>query len=219
MPLMTNKNKPTRRVSVPSKLNFRFPFSHFSGVDVEKAVVARPTMRPAEKRRALGCLGQNSGYIFLFCVFIAFMKTGLYAGHNNQKVPTYVDPSDPDSKWLPEVNTMLPFSGDGRPKSSIEEHPIPKLMEVAEAQFRKKLAGQSTTLKAAVAEYKKRYKRKPPKGFDEWWSFAQKHGVKMVDEYDGLVKDLAPFWELSGQELRRRAVQVSQFRSFCLNRD
>jgi hypothetical protein len=31
----------------------------------------------------------------------------------------------------------------------------------------------------------------------------------MVDEYDGLMDDLAPFGALSEKELRRRALQVS----------
>ena len=91
----------------------------------------------------------------------------------------------------------------------IYTHAIPKLMEDAEAQFRKKVSKQSQTLSAAVTEYKRRYKRPPPRGFDKWWSFAQKNSVLLVDEYDGLVDDLAPFWQLSGEEFRRRAVQAS----------
>jgi hypothetical protein len=84
-------------------------------------------------------------------------------------------------------------------------------MADAETNFRKLLSKQSRSLKAAVKEYKKRYHRDPPKGFDKWWKFVVDNKVKMVDEYDGLVEDLAPFWEISGEELRRRAGQV------CLN--
>ncbi|KAF9462250.1 hypothetical protein BDZ94DRAFT_1166281 [Collybia nuda] len=141
------------------------------------------------------------------------MQTGLYAGRNNKVSPKHSEATESDSQWLPDANTLLPFSTSGRPKSSIDEHPIPKLMDAAETEFRKKLGGQSKTLKAAVTEYKKRYNRNPPKGFDEWWDFAQEHDVKMVDEYDGLVKDLAPFWELSGEELRRRTLQVGELPS------
>ncbi|KAF8153340.1 hypothetical protein B0H34DRAFT_784438 [Crassisporium funariophilum] len=91
-------------------------------------------------------------------------------------------------------------------------------MEEAEAKYRKKLGGQSKTLKAAVAEYRHRYRRAPPKGFDEWWKFAQKYDVKMIDEYDGLIDDLKPFWELSGEEIRRRAAQVGELPSIDLVR-
>jgi hypothetical protein len=82
-------------------------------------------------------------------------------------------------------------------------------MEEAEERYRNKLSRQSKSLKKAVAEYKRRYKRPPPKGFDEWWSFARRNDVRLVDEYDGLMEDLEPFWNLGGAELRRRASQVS----------
>lgn len=50
----------------------------------------------------------------------------------------------------------------------------------------------------------------PPKGFDDWFAFAQANDVKIIDEYDSLVNDLAPFWNLPGEEVRRRAQQVSR---------
>lgn len=87
-------------------------------------------------------------------------------------------------------------------------HPIPKLMAEAQMKFKKMVTGQSKTLVEAVQEYKRRYGRNPPKGFDEWFEFAKENGVKIIDEYDQLVRDLEPFWGVSGEELRRRAVQV-----------
>jgi len=95
-----------------------------------------------------------------------------------------------------------------------EEHPIPKLIEEAESKYEEKLQRQSKTLEDAVAEYQRQYRWELPKGFDEWWDFAQKYDVKMVDEYDGLMADLAPFSELSGEEVRRRAAQVSLLYSY-----
>lgn len=89
-----------------------------------------------------------------------------------------------------------------------KEHPIPKLMREAEEKFNAKLARQSKTLEAAVAEYRRRYNRHPPKGFDEWWEFAKKFDFKMVDEFDILMEDMAPFYELPGIEVRRRVSQV-----------
>ena len=77
-------------------------------------------------------------------------------------------------------------------------------MADAEKNFKKLLSRQSTTLKKAVAEYNRRYGRNPPKGFDQWWDFAQKHNVKIVDDYDTLFEDLAPFWDMSGEEFRSR---------------
>lgn len=95
-------------------------------------------------------------------------------------------------------------------KSKVEEvmHPIPQLMHDAQVKFRAKIVKQSKTLAAAVKEYRARYKRDPPKGFDEWFQFAQDNKVRIIDEYDGLMNDLDPFWSLSGEELRRRALQA-----------
>ncbi|KAJ3817769.1 hypothetical protein F5880DRAFT_1492406 [Lentinula raphanica] len=85
-------------------------------------------------------------------------------------------------------------------------HPITRLMSLAESQFRSKLARQSQTLEAAINEYQHRYSMRPPKGFDRWWAFAREHEIVMVDEYDGLMRDLRPFYELrgGGEEVRRR---------------
>ncbi|KAH6891741.1 capsular associated protein [Coprinopsis sp. MPI-PUGE-AT-0042] len=81
---------------------------------------------------------------------------------------------------------------------TVQQHPIPQLMEEAQRKFSDKLARQSKTLSDAVVEYRRRYKREPPKGFDDWWEFAKRFNVQMVDEYDILMEDLAPFYDLSG---------------------
>jgi hypothetical protein len=92
---------------------------------------------------------------------------------------------------------------------SYSEHPISKLMAEAEETFRKRLSGQSKTLEDAVIEYRRRYGREPPRGFGEWWQFAQEHDVKLVDDFDAIHEDLAPFWNMSGAEFRDRAFEVS----------
>lgn len=91
-------------------------------------------------------------------------------------------------------------------------------MQKAEEKYKKKLGSQSKTLEAAVMEYKRRYHRPPPKGFDRWWNFTQENKVKMIDEYDGMIDDLKPFWSLSGEEIRRRSVQVGHLPSINLVR-
>lgn len=47
-------------------------------------------------------------------------------------------------------------------------HPILELIRTAEKEWQKKLDGASRTLGDAVREYKRRYKRAPPLGFDDW---------------------------------------------------
>jgi hypothetical protein len=98
------------------------------------------------------------------------------------------------------------------------EHPIPKLMHDAQIKYDALLARQSTTLESAVEEYKRRYGRKPPKGFDDWYKFAIENDVIIIDEYDQLIDDLRPFWLLSGPEIRRRSVQVGLLPSVDLVR-
>lgn len=47
-------------------------------------------------------------------------------------------------------------------------HPIFELMRRAESQWKTKTVRASKTLRQAVFEYKRRYNRPPPKGFDHW---------------------------------------------------
>lgn len=98
------------------------------------------------------------------------------------------------------------------------QHPIPGLMAKAQRNFAAKVARQSKTLDAAIAEYEKRYKRRPPIGFDEWFQFAQDNNAVMVDEYDQLIRDLEPFWMITGKELRKRCIDVGYLPSVDLVR-
>ncbi|KAJ3995108.1 glycosyltransferase family 90 protein [Lentinula boryana] len=93
-------------------------------------------------------------------------------------------------------------------------------MSLAEERFRTKLSRQSKTLAAAVAEYQRRYAMPPPKGFDKWWEFTQQYEVLMIDEYDGLMRDLEPFYDLKGGgvEFRRRIAAVAGLPSIDLVR-
>ncbi|KAF8576246.1 glycosyltransferase family 90 protein [Ramaria rubella] len=77
------------------------------------------------------------------------------------------------------------------------KHPIFELIERAETQWKRKLKRQSKTLTEAVAEYQRRYKRSPPKGFEIWWDYVQFHKVKLVDEYDSIHNRFQPFWGVS----------------------
>ena len=91
-------------------------------------------------------------------------------------------------------------------------------MDEAEREYREKLKRQSQTLEEGVREYRRRYGRAPPKGFDAWWQFAKKNEAVMVDEYDVISEDLEPFWGMEGQEVRRRALQVGELPSISIVR-
>ncbi|KAJ7770941.1 glycosyl transferase family 90-domain-containing protein [Mycena maculata] len=87
---------------------------------------------------------------------------------------------------------LLEFNPEGN-------HPIFELIRRAEVAWKDKLDRASTTFPQAVSEYRRRYKRDPPKGFDAWWNYVRNHAVQLPDEYDQIYADLEPFW---GIELR-----------------
>ena len=141
----------------------------------------------------------RKSYFFLVALAFVFFQAGLLTGHWST-----------ENDFPKDLTTSSQLSGSSstRLAGNVVEHPIPRLMMNAERQFRALLSRQSRSLRGAVAEYKRRYGRSPPKGFDAWWRFTQENGVKIIDEYDGLVSDLEPFWEMSGAEFRLKAFEV-----------
>lgn len=126
-------------------------------------------------------MDQRRGWTLLTAVFLLFMLAGIFTAHDD--------------------HTQLL-------KRNAREHPITALMADAKVAFTNRLSKQSKTLHEAVAEYKRRYGRNPPHGFDHWWEYAKKNNFKLIDEFDVINEDLAPFWALTGEELRRRVYQV-----------
>lgn len=49
-----------------------------------------------------------------------------------------------------------------------QKHPIPALMRRAKKRWARLKGRQSKTFAEAISEYRKRYGRAPPKGFDRW---------------------------------------------------
>ncbi|KAF8624337.1 hypothetical protein AX17_007165 [Amanita inopinata Kibby_2008] len=219
-PALPNGNKPAPRP------NLALEFSSPTNVpDVERA--GNPVNSDEDFMRAMGkrssqvllaFVSRHSGSIFLFIMVILFVRAGFYASHNRADSAVYhaLHRSRNGHGRVSTPSSLFSSSFAPSNHHTFAQHPIPKLMEDAEAQFKKKLNSQSKTLKAAVAEYKRRYKRNPPKGFDEWFRFAVQNNVKMVDEYNGLMEDLEPFWAISGEELRRRSRQVAALPSIDL---
>lgn len=125
--------------------------------------------------------------------------------------PPYPPPSKPNlhsyrQDGLLEVN----------PKG---KHPIYELIERAEIQWKRKIQKQSKTFEDAVKEYKRRYKRRPPKGFDLWWDYADYYSIQLPDEYDSINKMLSPLWAIRPQTLQRLQRDAeSQFDSFTIGK-
>lgn len=149
--------------------------------------------------------GSKRGTFFIVAVLAVFMQAGLWSARRT------AHETFPDNSLIPKTQSLMSLvKGAARP--TLKEHPIPKLMADAELNFRNLLARQSKTLPEAVAEYKRRFSRDPPKGFNDWWKFIQDNGVLMVDEYNAITEDLEPFWDLSPAEFKLRATLVSDIR-------
>ncbi|GAA5959239.1 hypothetical protein JCM8115_000048 [Rhodotorula mucilaginosa] len=87
-------------------------------------------------------------------------------------------------------------------------HPIHDLINNATREWEAKLARQSKTLVEAVREYKRRYNRNPPKGFDKWFEFAQANSVVLIDEFDQTFNDVLPFWALPPSMIANRSQTI-----------
>ncbi|KAK4702217.1 hypothetical protein P7C70_g4014, partial [Phenoliferia sp. Uapishka_3] len=89
-------------------------------------------------------------------------------------------------------------------------HPIHDLIANATAKWEEKLGRQSKTIGEAVKEYKKRYGRNPPKGFDKWFAFAQSNDVILLDEFDNIARDLLPFWAIPPSVIHERSAVLEE---------
>ena len=105
------------------------------------------------------------------------------------------------SHWMRSHRHISTQSPDEWPLSS---HPVAVLAATAKSQFAKLLDQQSQTLPAAIAEYRRRYRRDPPPGFDKWFDLAQKNAVPFVDEFDIMMQPLEPMWGIPPLDLRVR---------------
>ena len=84
-----------------------------------------------------------------------------------------ITPSDnlltPDRQTRPRVPGRHVYLPNGLLQVNQDApHPIYELMEQAEKDWNRKLERASTTLEQAMREYRRRYHRYPPKGFDLW---------------------------------------------------
>jgi hypothetical protein len=89
-------------------------------------------------------------------------------------------------------------------------HPIARLFVENTETFRLMLESQSQTLERAVLEYKKRYGRAPPPGFDRWFEIAMENEFQLVDEFDTIMDSLEPFWGIDPASLRARIDSAEQ---------
>ncbi|EEB89018.1 hypothetical protein MPER_12940 [Moniliophthora perniciosa FA553] len=141
-----------------------------------------------------------------------FFRVSLTVDQENHQGGSYSQ-DDSQPKVIPEAPEAPPpppppppppghhYRDDGLVEVNPEApHPIFELIKRAEEAWTTKLQTASTSLEEAVGEYKRRYKRKPPKGFDKWR--VGLHDVQLPDEYDQIYHDLEPFWGINPKDLQ-----------------
>lgn len=86
------------------------------------------------------------------------------------------------------------------------QHPMQLLMKDAHQSVEAFEAHESTivNLRDAIADYKSRYRRLPPPGFDHWFNYSLQHDAAIISNFDQIDRDLRPFWNLEPQEIRGR---------------
>ncbi|GAA5960086.1 hypothetical protein JCM21900_003431 [Sporobolomyces salmonicolor] len=89
-------------------------------------------------------------------------------------------------------------------RGAYEAHPIHTLIKEAKLLWKQKNERQSKTYDEADEEYRRRYGREPPDGFETWYYWAKENNVPLLDEYDSIANQVHPFLSLRPSELRRR---------------
>jgi hypothetical protein len=107
-----------------------------------------------------------------------------------------------DVSAIPKSSTKA----SSRPKNDNGYSPeaIKRRIQAAQTQAQALTKNQSTTPEDAVAEYKRRYRRDPPPGFTEWAQFALDHNSKVIDDFDQIDRDLAPYRTAEAQQVFRQ---------------
>lgn len=121
---------------------------------------------------------------FLLVIFIIIVFLFWSPFHKFNSGPRSKDPKEAPNRsqyWNPLANG---HSHQKHVKSSVDKHryrpdgllevnlagshPIYELVAKAKNKWNERLLKASKTLEEAVAEYERRYQRRPPKGFDLW---------------------------------------------------
>lgn len=112
----------------------------------------------------------------------------------------------------PEFHSNGYFLLPQDPLPSHQPHPIQTLIQRAQTEWQNKLSRNSNSLSSCVAEYRSRYHRPPPFGFERWWDYVIKENVILKDEYDQIDHDLRPFLALEPLDLLHRSSVMSNER-------
>ncbi|KAH8689007.1 hypothetical protein BGW36DRAFT_402061 [Talaromyces proteolyticus] len=110
-----------------------------------------------------------------------------------------------DSLILGSIEYRGNFSAVGCPAQVLDNDfssvAIRCRIQTAQARANSSFESQSSNPEEAVAEYKRRYQRSPPRGFNEWVEFALSHQSKVIDDFDQIDRDLEPYRTPEGRRV------------------
>ncbi len=136
-------------------------------------------------------------FSFIRYLVAAAILLAIISWYRSPSLPTSVKDLTSSASRLPPASTI---------KAAYGAHPIDLLIKAGEEEFDTLLSKQTNDVNAAAAEYRKRRGRHPPPGFEAWFDFAKEKGAIMVEDFwDQIYHDLAPFWGLPAEQIRRDA--------------
>jgi hypothetical protein len=108
------------------------------------------------------------GFLLLFAIAAICLFAGYLSTTSALRFTSWL-PTSKAAK-LAKHHGQHTFRDDGLLEvNPAANHPIFELVQRAEAAWQHKLDRASTTFPQAVTEYRRRYNRDPPKGFDDWY--------------------------------------------------
>jgi Glycosyl transferase family 90 len=167
------------------------------------------------RRRILGGIATIALLILLFNLLSLTSKDGSsrilnldLPGHSKTSPSSDQHPTPPGLDGEEDEETEVDDVGadDG---DTFDPHPIPALMREADQKWRDYESARSTTFRQAVEQYRVRYGRHPPPGFNDWYKYARERNVFNIDDFDQVMDDLRPFWALEPKIIRQSALQMT----------
>ncbi|KAH9812106.1 family 90 glycosyltransferase [Melampsora americana] len=132
----------------------------------------------------------------------------LFKDHLDHQTRTSI--TNQDYLYLPKHYEFINFNQS--------DYPILKLIHSAKHAWNSKIQSQSKNLNQAILEYQKRYKRLPPKGFQDWFDWCSKNQVILIDEFDRINEVIEPFWALPPHIIRNRSEVAGQDDAYTIMR-
>ena len=94
------------------------------------------------------------------------------------------------------------------PLEPVDAHPISRLMQEADKNWRKYEEGRSTSFRQTVRNYRRKHGRHPPPAFKEWYKYARSRNVHNIDDFDQIMDDIRPFWAVEPKVIRNLAANM-----------